>query len=138
MKKPIPLPPAKYLRVCFIYDPETGILYWRKRPRKHFTGAVAWAKWNGQYAKTAAGTVTKACRGKPTCRQITLNYRSYKIHRIIWKYVTGKDPLVTIDHIDRDPCNNRWNNLREATHLEQARNKDPRRIMSWYINHVFH
>lgn len=42
--------------------------------------------------------------------------------------VTGRDPgAFEIDHIDRDPTNNGWHNLRLATSSEQALNKGVRR-----------
>ena len=37
--------------------------------------------------------------------------------------MTGEDPPALIDHIDRDPANNRWCNLRLATARQNTRNR---------------
>ena len=39
----------------------------------------------------------------------------FKVHRIIWKMVTGKEPVTIIDHRNTVRTDNRWANLREAT-----------------------
>lgn len=36
--------------------------------------------------------------------------------------MTGIDPGKYVDHIDRNPFNNRWDNLREATRVQNRRN----------------
>ena len=43
-----------------------------------------------------------------------------------WVIVTGKWPRHEVDHQDTDPANNKWNNLREATRVQQLYN---RRVM---------
>jgi hypothetical protein len=106
--EPKPLPDQNYLRECFAYDPMTGILTWKERPRRHFTGR--YCGWNKRHA------------GKPTSTRLNMGYQSVKIdhdrfltHRIIWKWMTGKDPAEVLDHINRDTTDNRWANLRETT-----------------------
>lgn len=53
---------------------------------------------------------------------VGINDRMYRVHRVIWKMMTGEEPPMTIDHIDHDRANNRWCNLRIASKREQAWN----------------
>jgi hypothetical protein len=79
------------------------------------------AQTNAKMAKTAAGHATSDSQGY---LRVGLDRRSYKVHRIIWKLVTGDDPKnMLIDHKDLDGANNRWSNLRLATHQENQWNK---------------
>lgn len=43
------------------------------------------------------------------------------VHRIVWLYVYGTWPKI-IDHIDRNPANNRVENLRASNHVLNAQN----------------
>jgi hypothetical protein len=97
-----PLPPLETLLDLFFYDPKTGMLIWR------ITNRIAGVK---IYQNE-----------KPHSMTIKIGTLQYKIHRIIWKLMTGSDPAVTVDHIDRNPFNNKWKNLREATFVEQLYN----------------
>jgi HNH endonuclease len=117
------LPSAAFLRECFTYNSVTGDLRWRIRSRKHFTTNLGWSSWNAKYAGTKAGYVDK----KHRYRVIDINRRHCLAHRVIWKWVTGKDPTEEIDHIDMDRDNNRWKNLREATVTQQQYNKRRRK-----------
>jgi hypothetical protein len=47
----------------------------------------------------------------------------YRVHRVIWKWMTGEEPPDSIDHADRNDRNNRWDNLRVATPTDQVRNR---------------
>lgn len=44
-------------------------------------------------------------------------------HRIIWLMMTGSLPKGEIDHIDQNPGNNKWNNLRDVSGVINMRNK---------------
>jgi hypothetical protein len=111
----IPLPSADYLRECFSYDPETGVLMWKERPRGHFASERGWRQTNGHKAGNSAGHLDTA--GYLT---VEINDRGCKVARIIWKLQTGLDPVAEIDHINHDRADNRWSNLREATHHQNT------------------
>lgn len=114
-----PLPHEDYLRACFAYDPDTGTLTWKERPREHFTTEQAWLVFNNKRAGTAAGWVGD----KKGYYRVTVNGCDYKVARVIWKLMTGEDPLHEVDHKDRDCTNNRWSNLRSASAREQSYNR---------------
>jgi len=88
-----------YLKHHLIYNPETGQVF-RKRSGKLITSIHS------------GGHL-----------QINLNTGVVKLlHRVIWCYMTGKWPSQQIDHIDGNPKNNKWNNLRLATNTQNSRN----------------
>lgn len=118
MATPNPLPSAEYLKQCFYYLPQLGILMWLRRPRHHFDTDHVWKVWNTRYAGTLAGW--KDSKGY---LNIMLNDVQCKVHRIAWKLMTGEDSGETIDHKDCDKQNNRWRNLREATQSQQKMNR---------------
>jgi hypothetical protein len=49
--------------------------------------------------------------------------RSFKAHCIVWALVTGAWPVVEIDRRNGVRSDNHWNNLREATHAQNAQNR---------------
>lgn len=54
--------------------------------------------------------------------KVLLSYRSLFVHRVIWKMVTGKDPVHFIDHIDGNKSHNAFSNLREASSSQNGTN----------------
>jgi hypothetical protein len=54
---------------------------------------------------------------------LCLNYRNYPAHRVAWLYMTGAWPLNEIDHINGDPSDNSFSNLREANRVQNVRNR---------------
>ena len=96
---------VEYARKLFGYDPATGDLL-------HYARAhVA--------EGTKAGSVNKV--GYVI---VKVHQKSYVAHRIIWLIVTGQWPEAEIDHINNNKADNRWINLRPATHSQNKANSN--------------
>lgn len=87
------------------YDEETGKIFWRvTRGGWIKDGAEAGSQWRNTY------------------RQIKIDGRLYKAHRVAWLLHYGVWPKNQIDHIDGDGLNNRPENMRDVTQRENTRN----------------
>ncbi|MDW9386856.1 hypothetical protein GOA99_19685 [Sinorhizobium meliloti] len=112
-----------FLRECFRYDAETGILYWAERPASHFSGAQFRAnKFNRAHAGMEAGVV------HPTDGYIRVSISKIRVgvHRVIWAICNGLDLLDVppiLDHINGNKVDNRIVNLRPATPSQNSRNR---------------
>lgn len=96
---------AETLRDLLHYDPETGEFRWRNCSRPHLNGRIA-------------GTLNTA-----GYRVIRVSGELHYGHRLARLYQTGAWPVVEVDHRDLDKSNNRWGNLRDATHEENSTNE---------------
>lgn len=101
------------------YDPVVGVLRWRARPASLFPSTQGAEYWNATYAHQIAGSPPRVGRYS----RITIFNHHYRTHHVIWFYMTGAWPEDLIDHIDHEPSNNRWDNLRLASHATNARNR---------------
>lgn len=102
---------ADFVRSILSYEPKTGLIRWKihRYKSRHQPGDIA-------------GCVTKT-RGEVVIGIGSPPGNLYKGHHIAWLIVTGEWPEDQIDHRDLDPSNNRWLNLREATHLQNQYNR---------------
>jgi len=105
---------AKRARELFSYDKISGVLRWRVDVKS--------GKGKNQVkAGARAGTVS----GNGLYRQVGVDRRLYREHNLIWLIVTGAWPEHQLDHEDLNGCNNKWRNLRPATHAQNNQNKGP-------------
>lgn len=116
---------ADLLRRLLRYEPETGRLFWLLRTADMFvatkarTAAHECARWNARYAGREAFTTVNSkgyLKGE-------IFDRAYLAHRVIWCLVRGVWPSAMLDHRDTVRTNNRFQNLREATRDQNARNR---------------
>jgi hypothetical protein len=93
------------LKINLSYDPATGIFTWLKN-----------IKTTGVSAGDIAGTCSQGYQ------VIKVNGTQYRAHRLAWLYVTGEMPEQQIDHINNHRSDNRFSNLRLASHSENMMN----------------
>ena len=113
----------KYLKECLDYDPETGIFIWKERPLHHFkdgkkfkAGSIC-NNWNSRYSNKCAGTIN----GNGYI-QFYIKNKVYLAHRLAFLYMEGYWPEYEMDHIDKDPSNNKWDNLRHVSRMCNMQN----------------
>lgn len=82
------------------YNPKTGLLYKR---------------WSYGLKETGSNN-----KGYLKCR---INGFDYLVHRLACLYMTGEWPEGEVDHIDGDPSNNAWNNLRVGSKSDNMENR---------------
>ena len=102
-----PLPSFEVVDELLHYDQQTGDLTWKKSTcNRNSVGSIAGSTHSSGY------------------RFISINYQSYKAHRLAWLLATGQDPdSMTVDHKNRDRSDNRFSNLRLATSSQQLENQ---------------
>lgn len=88
------------------YESETGKFFWLVRPSTHVRPG------------SEAGYIESW-----GYRVIAIRGKHYKAHRLAWFYVHGYWPYPQVDHINRDPADNRITNLRCVSQSQNHRNK---------------
>ena len=96
---------ANRVREVLNYTPETGIFTWGLSIGRAMAGSVAGGIHHSGY------------------RDITINRRKYKAHRLAWLYIYGAWPLGEIDHINSLSDDNRIANLRIVTRSQNMQNQ---------------
>jgi len=85
------------------------------------TGVVTWRVQTGSNAKVGQPVGTKMKAGHLTT---TIMGKRCLVHRLAWLLYYGEWPESCIDHINRDPADNRIDNLRLANHSTNGHNRD--------------
>lgn len=117
------VPSPETLRELLRYEPDTGKLYWKERPRDLFKNSQSWKAWNTRYAGQLAFTSADSrgyLRG-------AIFGDLFLAHRVAWAIAHGRWPEKDIDHVNGDPSDNNLMNLREATRTENACNRGKQR-----------
>ena len=96
----------KRLRHLMQYDPQSGRFVYINKPNHH-----------AEVLGKEAGSIHT--RGY---RHIKIDGKSYKAHRLAYLYMIGAWPTEEIDHINGNPADNRWENLRAASSYQNKQN----------------
>lgn len=93
------------LRSTLDYNRKTGVFTYKIARGSKKKGVIAGTTSKGGY------------------REIGIDGKKYRAHRLAWFYVTGNWPVMLIDHRDCDPSNNAFDNLREANYRQSSGNR---------------
>ena len=108
------------LKEIYEYKPETGDFIQKVRMSMRVkAGDVAGAK-------SKAGYI-----------YLSIDGRRYLAHRLAWAYVYGEMPNMSIDHINRNKSDNRIENLRIATSIQNSWNRNETKRSSSGFKGVF-
>lgn len=109
------------LKELLSYDPETGVFVWLVDKARAKAGDIAGCLKKGKDCYVHIG-----CCGK-----------NYMAHRLAWLYMTGRWPKEQLDHKDLNKSNNRFDNLREATHGQNRQNTNKHKTNKTGFKGVF-
>lgn len=99
------------LKKLLSYNPETGVFIWIYR------------RSGGRELFSRAGKLSQEKR-----IVIQVDNKEYLAHRLAFFYMTGEFPKYEVDHINGDPTDNRWGNLRDVRGITNIQNQRRARV----------
>lgn len=104
---------VEHLREVLHYDQDTGI--WTRKINR------------GRNNRYKAGEIVGHLNAADGYITIRLDNILYLAHRLAWFYMTGQWPKHQVDHKNLNRSDNKWLNLREATHGQNVQNSSLRK-----------
>lgn len=106
----------------FIY--ENGEIFWRQRPMSHFKTEKEHKRWNKRHASNKAGCMYYPKKSVEGYLRVVVNSKWLLVHRVVWMMHFSEIPEgKEIDHINGVGNDNRIENLRLVSNLENKKNK---------------
>ena len=103
-----------------VFEYRDGTLIYKERPREHFATEQGWKIANARCVGKVAGTPDSTRGGL----KVHVYPKVLWVHQIVWEMHYGLVPEgMQIDHIDRDRGNNRIENLRACTAMQNTWNR---------------
>ena len=100
-----------YINENFRYEPDTGLIYWKKHTQK-----------GGSKRKLDKPVGSYEGGGYLQISIVLHNYQwRIRAHRVAWYLYYGEVPFDLIDHIDHNKTNNKIDNLRETNSSKNVR-----------------
>ena len=110
--KHMPMPDLNYLKSILDYDPDTGVFRWKVSLNRRI-----------KIDSIAGCLCVNPKNPDEKYYRIKINGKLYGTHRLAYYYVTGIDPdKLEIDHKNGNTLDNRFDNLRIATHGNNQKN----------------
>lgn len=100
------------LKELVVYNPETGLFTWKESTPPGKSGPKHFA---GQPVKRSFDSFGHV--------QLFLDGKKHLSARLAWLYMTGEWPSNYMDHANRTPSDDRWENLRQATAAQNSTNR---------------
>jgi len=107
------------LKDCVEYSPATGRFFYKHRDRSYFKTNRAYQVFRGKFE----GKEAMAVLGKNGYLHGMVDGKQIYTHIAVWAMVHGEWPSGQIDHINGDRLDNRIENLRVVSSLENSCNK---------------